>query len=83
MKSHLKDIHDISKDSPREEKAKKRQLTIENALLSGSSNPQKRHRLQSSDPSGVPFNPDQLEVLYINLITSCNLPLHLVESPAF
>src|SRR4030081_1248553 len=34
IKSHLKDIHDISKDSPQEEKAKKRQLTIENALIS-------------------------------------------------
>src|SRR3982074_3668226 len=47
MKSHLKDIHDISKDSPREEKAKKRQLTIENAFISGSSNPQKCHCLQA------------------------------------
>src|SRR4030088_2981439 len=83
MKSHLKDIHDISKDSLQEEKAKKRQLTIENALISGSSNPQKCHCLQSSDPSDIPLNPDQLEVLYINLITSCNLPLHLVESPTF
>src|SRR4030088_715953 len=83
MKSHLKDIHDISKDSPQEEKAKKRQLTIENALISGSSNPQKCHCLQSSDPSDIPLNPDQLEVLYINLITSCNLLLYFVKSPAF
>ena len=58
MKSHLKDIHDISKNSLREEKAKKRQLTIENTLISGSSNPQKCRHLQSSDPSNVPLNPD-------------------------
>jgi hypothetical protein len=83
IKSHLKDIHDISKDSLREEKAKKRQPTIENTLISGSSNPQKRRRLQSSDPSNIPLNLDQLEVLYINLITSCNFPLRLVESPTF
>jgi hypothetical protein len=28
-------------------------------------------------------NPDQLEVLLTTLITECNLPLRLVESPSF
>src|SRR3981081_430457 len=83
MKSHLKDIHDISKNSPQEEKVKKRQLTIENAFISGSSNPQKHCYFQSSDPFGILLNPNQLEILYINLITSCNLLLHLVKSPTF
>lgn len=83
--SHLKATHDINQDSPREEKAKKRQLSIEDALSSGLSNPQKRRRLQYSEPEDpyTSLNPDQLEILYINLISSCNLPLRLVECPAF
>lgn len=81
--SHLNATHDINQRSPREERAKKRQLSIEDALTSGLSNPQKRRRLQCSELEDSSLNPDQLEILYIDLITSCNLPLRLVECPAF
>jgi hypothetical protein len=83
MKSHLKTIHNISEDSPREERAKKRQLSIEDALATGSANPQKRRCLEILDPTNLYINPDQLEVLYIKFLVSCNLSLRLVESPAF
>ena len=66
--SHLKATHDINQDSPRREKARKRQLSIEDALISGLSNPQKRRRLQCSESEDLSLNPDQLEILYINLI---------------
>ena len=39
IKSYLKTIHNISEDSPREERAKKRQLFIKDALATGLANP--------------------------------------------
>ena len=83
IKSYLKTIHNISKDSPREERAKKRQLSIKDALATGLVNPQKRRCLEILDPTNIYINPDQLEVLYIKFLVSCNLSLRLVESPAF
>jgi hypothetical protein len=106
IKAHLTEIHGISELSLRQERANKRQISIEDALITATSNPQKRRRLSSKlismnisiklltgynldDIDYINFisqsdvNPDQLEVLLTTLITECNLPLRLVESPAF
>jgi hypothetical protein len=85
MKLHLKSVHEITEDSLRNERSKKRQISIEDALATGASNPQKRRRFDSEDSGSEhsTINPDQLEVLYVNFVTSCNLPLRLVECPSF
>ena len=105
IKAHLKADHNISELSVRQERSKKRQLSIQDTLITATSNPQKRRHLNGkwisikisinlltnlnldidySDFTSQPdINPDQLEVLLTTLITECNLPLRLVESPAF
>ena len=85
IKLHLKSVHNTTKDSPRNERSKKRQISIEDALVTRAINPQRRRRLDSEDSSSGPstINPNQLEVLYINFVTSYNLPLRLVECPSF
>ena len=106
IKVHLKSDHDISELSVRQERSIKRQLSIQDALITAISNPQKRRRLTgklisikisiklltsynledidySDFISQSDVNPDQLEVLLTTLITECNLPLRLVESPSF
>ena len=104
IKVYLKADHNISELSARQERPIKRQLSIQDALITATSNPQKRRRLGGksisikviiklliynledfdySDFIQPDINPDQLEVLLTTLITECNLPLRLVESPAF
>jgi hypothetical protein len=105
IKVHLKTDHNISELSTRQERSIKRQLSIQDTLITATSNPQKRRRLSgklisikisisfltsynldidySDFISQSDINPDQLEVLLTTLITECNLPLRLVESPAF
>lgn len=82
IKTHLKSIHEITEDSPRDIRARKRQVSIQDALVAGAANPQKRRRVRG-DSIGITINADQLEVLTVNFITSCNLPLRLVECPSF
>jgi hypothetical protein len=106
IKVHLKVDHDISELSTRQERSIKRQISIQDALITATSNPQKRrrlggkliiinisiHLLTSYNLEDIDYgdfisqsdvNPDQLEVLLTTLIAECNLPLRLVESPAF
>ena len=106
IKVHLKADHDISELSTRQERSMKRQISIQDALITATSNPQKRrrlggklistnisiHLLTSYNLEDIDYgdfigqsdiNPDQLEVLLTTLIAECNLPLRLVESPAF
>jgi hypothetical protein len=110
IKVHLKADHDISELLTRQERSIKRQISIQDALVTATSNPQKRrclsgkligikisikisihiliiYNLEDIDYGDIigqsDVNPDQLEVLLTTLITECNLPLRLVESPAF
>ena len=54
---------------------------LEEARVSAEENPKKRRRL--NDQSGDSLDPDQLEVLYVRLITACSLPFRLVECSEF
>lgn len=90
IKSHLHADHGISELSIRQERSVKRQISIQDALVTATSNPQKRRRLggnlEETDFGTYidqAVNPDQLEVLLTALISECNLPLCLVESPSF
>jgi hypothetical protein len=90
IKAHLKADHSISELSIRQERSVKRQILIQDALITATSNPQKRRRLggnlEETDLDEYIehlVNPNQLEVLLTPLITECNLPLYLVESPSF
>ena len=96
IKRHLQANHNISELSLRQERARKRQMSIEDSLMTATANPQKRRCFRDSfegsfgsglssddniDQSDV--NPDQLEVLITTFITECNLPLRLVECSSF
>ena len=91
IKAHLRIDHSIGELSVRQERSVKRQMLLQDALITATMNPQKRRRLGGSleetafsdcvDPSEV--NPDQLEVLLTTLIAECNLPLCLVERASF
>jgi hypothetical protein len=96
IKVHLQANHNISELSLRQERARKRQISIEGSLLSATANPQTRRcfresfegnsgsSLSSDDYTEQPdVNPDQLEVLITTFITECNLPLRLVECSSF
>ena len=48
IKVHLKADHDVSELSARQERSIKRQLSIQDALITATSNPQKRRRLGAS-----------------------------------
>jgi hypothetical protein len=50
MKQHLIAAHEISESSPRQQRVLKRQRTIEEAVISGQTNPRKR-RLINTDNS--------------------------------
>jgi hypothetical protein len=78
--THLK-AHGITKDSPRQERAKRQQSVINLAQKDAQIYPQKRRRLD--EIPGESVNPDTLEILYTQFITACNEPLRLVECPEF
>ena len=89
MKSHLVVDHEISKDSPRQERVIQRQRTIQEAIALGQANPRKRRYVDTemaldttADFTGS-INPDTLERLYIDFQTSCNLPIRFVQCTAF
>jgi hypothetical protein len=90
IKAHLKEHHSISELSICQERSGKMQISIQGALIAAASNPQKRRCLGgNSEESDLDeyiehsVNPDQLGILLTTLITECNLPLCLVESPSF
>ena len=96
IKRHLQANHDISELSLRQERARKRQMSIEDSLITATANPQKRRCFRDSSEGGIgsglssddyidqsDVNPDQLEVLITTFITECNLPLRLVECSSF
>jgi hypothetical protein len=87
IKAHLKYSHEVTELSPRAEKAQKRQRSIEEAMVAGTGNPQKRRFFEVIDNDNLStpstLNPDALEVLYVNLVASCNLPLRFVQCEAF
>jgi hypothetical protein len=81
-KAHLRTIHLIHETSPRDNKTKKRQLSIEDSITIAKKHLHSRRRL-SEEASGLLINPNVLEKLYINFLASCNQPFRLVECPAF
>ena len=78
---HLQKEHDIPDQSARQVRNKRQQSSIENAIKLGDQLPQKRRRLEEN--SGDSICGDHLEVLFVKFITSCNLPLRIVECPTF
>ena len=87
IKAHLKYSHEVTELSPRAEKAQKRQRSIEEAIVAGTENPQKRRFFEVIDNDNLStpstLNPDVLEVLYVNMVASYNLPLRFVQCEAF
>jgi hypothetical protein len=81
-KAHLRTIHLIHETSPRDNKTKKRQLSIEDSITMARKHPHSHRRL-SKEASGLSINPNVLKKLYINFLASCNQPFRLVECPAF
>jgi hypothetical protein len=81
-KDHLRTIHSIDETSPRDNKTRKRQLSMEDSVAMAKNHPQSRRRL-SGEASGLSIDPDILEKLYINFLASCNQAFYLVESTAF
>jgi hypothetical protein len=87
IKAHLKYSHEVTEFSPRTERSRKRQQSIEEAMVTGAARLQKRRFFELDDnglstPSTL-INPDALEVLYVNMVVSCNLPLRFVRCEAF
>jgi len=82
ISDHLK-LHDITKDSAQDARAKNVQIDIEKAIQSAAENPQKRRKLTSFDGGSLPLDGDVVEVLYVKFISACNMPLRLVECPEF
>ena len=87
IKAHLKYSHEVTELSPRTEKAQKRQRSIKEAMVTGNRNPQKRRFFEVIDNDNLStpctLNPDALEVLYVNMVASYNLPLRFVQCEAF
>jgi len=73
--------HGLQKGAPRTCKVANIRTILEEARVSAEKNPKKRRRL--NDQSGDSLDPDQLEVLYVRLITACSLPFRLVECSEF
>jgi hypothetical protein len=81
-KVHLRAIHLIDEKSSRDNKTRKRQLSMEDSITMAKNHPHSRRRL-SEEASGLSIDPNVLEKLYINFLASCNQPFRLVECPAF
>lgn len=82
IRAHLRHSHEITQDSPRADKFKKRQQTIQEAMETGETQNHKRRRFEGLSDNNT-LNADTLEVLWINMIVSCNLPLRLIECDTF
>ena len=56
-------------------------------MVAGTRNPQKRHFFEVIDNNNLStpsaLNSDALEVLYVNMAASCNVPLRFVQCGAF
>jgi hypothetical protein len=78
----LKYSHEVTELSPRAEKAQKRQRSIEEAIVASTGNPQKRRFFDVIDNDNLStpstLNPNALEVLYVNIVASCNPPLRFI-----
>jgi hypothetical protein len=65
-----------------EQKRLKKDNNIKEAIVAGTGNYQKRYFFKVIDNNNLStpstLNPNALEVLYINIIASCNLPLCIV-----
>ena len=80
IKAHLKGSHSITDQSPREVTTKKRQLSLEDAMAAAQEHPRIRRKLRDHGDS---IKGDPLEVLFIRLLATGNLPLRLVELGEF
>lgn len=88
MASHLLKEHGIDSETPRQKATKKRQIGIEEAMLTAHQHPHKRRHMAAPINTNFqdecsPVDPDTLEVLFVNLIAACNLPLRFTECEAF
>ena len=81
-KAHLRDIHSINETSSRDDRTRKRQLSMEDSVAIAKKHPYSRRRLLE-EASSLLINPNVLEKLYINFLASCNQLFRLVECPAF
>jgi hypothetical protein len=77
---HLSKFPNISEASPRQERAKLQQISIEQAAKNAAENPHKKPRLAKD--SGT-LDVDTMEVIYVKFIAVCNFPLRLVEYMEF
>jgi hypothetical protein len=77
---HLRKFHNINEASPRQERAKLQQISIEQAAKNAAENPHKRRRLAEDSGS---LDAGTVEVLYVKFMAVCNLPLRLVECMEF
>jgi hypothetical protein len=80
IQNHLQSSHHLEESSSREILLKKRQVSIEDALTQAGESRVTRRRLTTG---GNSLNPDIVEVLFVKLTTTGNLPLQLVELPEF
>jgi hypothetical protein len=80
LKAHLRSTHGINDQSPREITHQKRQLSIEETLNTAEQHPRLRRRLNGPTES---LQGDPVEILFVRMLASANLPLRLVESPEF
>jgi hypothetical protein len=81
-KAYLRTIHSIHKTSSRDNKTKKRQLSMEDLITIAKKHPYSCRRL-SEEASGLSIDPNILKKLYINFLASYNKLFRLVEYPAF
>jgi hypothetical protein len=75
-------MHGVYEDSHKDIRVRNVQIAIETAIASAEANPQKRRRLNDTEPTTA-FEPDVAEILYVKFIAVCNQPLRLVECPEF
>ncbi|KAF1730627.1 hypothetical protein CRV24_008696 [Beauveria bassiana] len=73
--------HGLSRGAPRTSKVVNIRAILAQARLTAEEKPRKRRRL--NDQAGDSIVPDQLEALYVRLISACSLPFRLVECPEF
>lgn len=75
---HLEEVHALPRDSPRTTKAANITYSLETAFAQAAANPQKRRR-----PDTTSIDQDQLEVLWVRCLVSCNLSFRMIENTEF
>lgn len=89
--NHLRYVHQITEQSPREEKRHRVQGSIEAAMaIAASSTSYKRRRLvnpfdTAEFPSSIPvkFDPSVMELLVVRWISRCSISLHMMQCDEF